>query len=103
MKSEHVLCAGGGRLHDWSIQGRLEGCLGALLFGLLPSLLYSVTNLGLAWDLKHVWSLLLLTSAPALMLTTMKVTSTMPHGFPCCSCLAPVPVRSSHDGHIYKL
>lgn len=47
--------------------------MGALLFALLPALLYTVTNLGPAWDLKHVWSLLLLSSAPLLMLTTMKV------------------------------
>lgn len=64
---------GGGRLNDWSIQGRLEGSVGSLLFGLLPALLYCVTTFGLARELQHVWSLLLLSSAPTLMLTTMKV------------------------------
>ena len=60
-------------MQDWSIQGALEGVVGALLFTLLPPLLYAVTNLGLAFDMKHVWSLLLLTFAPLLMLTTMQV------------------------------
>lgn len=60
-------------MRDWSVQGRLEGCIGALLFSLLPPLLYAVTNLGLPSDMQHVWSLLLLTSAPLLMLTTLQV------------------------------
>lgn len=47
--------------------------MGALLFCLLPPLLYCVTTFGLAWGLQHVWSLLLLASAPPLMLTTMQV------------------------------
>ena len=64
---------GGGSLNDWSIQGRLEGCVGSLLFGLLPALLYCVTTFGLAQELQHVWSLLLLASAPMLMLTTIQV------------------------------
>ncbi|KAL3133255.1 hypothetical protein ABBQ38_007137 [Trebouxia sp. C0009 RCD-2024] len=63
---------GGGRLNEWSVQGRLEGCVGALLFCLLPALLYCVTTFGLTWGLQHVWSLLLLASAPPLMLTTMQ-------------------------------
>ncbi|KAA6419880.1 MAG: hypothetical protein FRX49_10243, partial [Trebouxia sp. A1-2] len=63
---------GGGNVRDWSVQGRLEGCIGALLFSLLPPLLYAVTNLGLPSDMQHVWSLLLLTSAPLLMLTTLQ-------------------------------
>lgn len=60
-------------MNDWSIQGRLEGCVGSLLFGLLPALLYCITTFGLARELQHVWSLLLLASAPMLMLTTIKV------------------------------
>lgn len=71
--SKPCMNAGGGNLHDWSVQGRVEGCIGALLFTLLPPLLYAVTNLGLPSDLKHAWSLLLLISAPLLMLTTMQV------------------------------
>ena len=62
-------------MNDWSIQGRLEGCVGSLLFGLLPALLYCITTFGLARELQHVWSLLLLASAPMLMLTTIKVSS----------------------------
>lgn len=53
--------------------------MGALLFSLLPALLYCVTTFGLAWELQHVWSLLLLASAPLLMLTTMKVSPSF-HG-----------------------
>lgn len=64
---------GGGKLNDWSIQGQLEGCAGSLLFALLPALLYCVTTFGMSRELQHVWSLLLLASAPMLMLTTIKV------------------------------
>ena len=67
------MITGGGNVHDWSVQGRLEGCIGALLLSLLPPLLYAVTNLGLPSHMQHVWSLLLLTSAPLLMLTTLQV------------------------------
>ncbi len=92
-------------MHDWSIQGRLEGCIGALLFSLLPPLLYAVTNLGLPSDMQHVWSLLLLTSAPLLMLTTLQVslhTTSCTHFRICpmsCMCnqrtawLIPAPLR----------
>ena len=84
---------GGGRLNDWSLQGRLEGCVGALLFALLPALLYAVTNLGLAWNLRHVWSLLLLSSAPLLMLTTMKVEPLIT--MLCCHCEKPCYLRGT--------
>ena len=72
-KEVHSALTGGGNVRDWSVQGRLEGCIGALLFSLLPPLLYAVTNLGLPSDMQHVWSLLLLTLAPLLMLTTLQV------------------------------
>ncbi len=86
------MTTGGGNVRDWSVQGRLEGCIGALLFSLLPPLLYAVTNLGLPSDMHHVWSLLLLTSAPLLMLTTLQVslhTTSFMHFLIClmsCTC-----------------
>lgn len=70
-----VAVTGGGRTQDWSVQGRLEGAVGAALFSLLPSVLYAVTTLGLPSDLKHLWSLLLLGFGPLLMLTTMRVSA----------------------------
>ena len=65
------------------VQGSLEGCVGAALTVALPPLLYLVAHRHVIAQSQHLWGLLLLASAPLVLLTVLQVWS-FPHSGPAC-------------------
>ena len=65
------------------VQGSLEGCVGAALTVALPPLLYMVAHRNVIAQSQHLWGLLLLASAPLVLLTVLQVWS-FPHSGPSC-------------------
>ena len=58
---------------DLRIQAPLEAGVAALLLTLLPGSLYTIVHLSVLSESKHLWSVLLLVSVPALYLSVLKV------------------------------
>ncbi|CAK0743676.1 hypothetical protein CVIRNUC_001488 [Coccomyxa viridis] len=54
------------------VQGSLEGCVGAALTVALPPLLYLVAHRHVIAQSQHLWGLLLLASAPLVLLTVLQ-------------------------------
>ena len=57
------------------VQGSLEGCVAAALTVALPPLLYLVAHRHVIAQSQHLWGLLLLASAPLVLLTVLQVWS----------------------------
>ena len=55
------------------VQGSLEGCVAAALTVALPPLLYLVAHRRVIAQSQHLWGLLLLASAPLVLLTVLQV------------------------------
>lgn len=72
--------AGGEQIRELMVQAPAEGFCATLILTCLPASLYIVIHWSLMHYWVHVWSIVLLVSAPVLFLSILEVSTCLAHG-----------------------